>query len=107
MVDFGTVKSTVCPEPVVMDEHSVWVHTDVQEFTDPGMDGEGPIRGYQYHMIQYTKDEYILMLAAQNEKNSASVMEAFLPAQEDTDAMLVDHEYRLTLLEMGVTDDAV
>lgn len=27
--------------------------------------------------------------------------------QEDTDAMLVGHEYRLTLLELGVTDDAV
>ena len=28
-------------------------------------------------------------------------------AQEDTDALLVDHEYRLTLLELGVANDAV
>lgn len=28
-------------------------------------------------------------------------------AQEDNDAMTVDHEYRLTLLELGVTSDAV
>lgn len=27
--------------------------------------------------------------------------------QEDNDAMLVDHEYRLTLVELGVTSDAV
>lgn len=26
-------------------------------------------------------------------------------AQDDTDAMLVDHEYRITLLELGVSDD--
>lgn len=25
-------------------------------------------------------------------------------AQDDTDAMMVDHEYRLTLLELGVTE---
>lgn len=25
-------------------------------------------------------------------------------AQDDTDAMLVDHEYRLTLLELGLTE---
>lgn len=25
-------------------------------------------------------------------------------AQDDTDAMLVDHEYRLTLLELGITE---
>ncbi len=25
-------------------------------------------------------------------------------AQDDTDAMLIDHEYRLTLLELGVTE---
>lgn len=29
------------------------------------------------------------------------------PADEDRDAMLVDLEYRLTLLELGVTDNAV
>ena len=27
--------------------------------------------------------------------------------QEDADALLVDHEYRITLLELGVTSDAV
>lgn len=26
-------------------------------------------------------------------------------AQDDTDAMLIDHEYRLTLLELGVTEE--
>lgn len=25
-------------------------------------------------------------------------------AQDDTDAMLVDHEYRLTMLELGLTE---
>ena len=25
-------------------------------------------------------------------------------AQDDTDAMLIDHEYRLTLLELGLTE---
>lgn len=28
-------------------------------------------------------------------------------AQDDTDAMLVDHEYRITLLELGVTADDI
>ena len=28
-------------------------------------------------------------------------------AQEDNDVMLIDHEYRLTLVELGVTSDAV
>ena len=30
---------------------------------------------------------------------------AVLAAQEDTDALAVDHEYRLTLLELGVTEE--
>ncbi len=30
---------------------------------------------------------------------------ALQSAQDDTDAMTVDQEYRLTLLELGVTDD--
>lgn len=30
--------------------------------------------------------------------------EAEPTAQDDTDAMLVDHEYRITLLELGLTE---
>lgn len=30
--------------------------------------------------------------------------EAAPTAQDDTDAMMIDHEYRLTLLELGVTE---
>lgn len=32
-------------------------------------------------------------------------LEALQTAQEDTDALLVDQEYRLTLLELGLTDE--
>ena len=28
-------------------------------------------------------------------------------AQDDTDAMLIDHEYRLTLLELGISESEV
>lgn len=33
--------------------------------------------------------------------------EAEPSAQDDTDSMLVDHEYRITLLELGITDETV
>ncbi|MGM9566451.1 hypothetical protein [Evtepia sp.] len=33
------------------------------------------------------------------------VVEPLPTPQEDNDAMLVDHEYRLTLLELGVTEE--
>lgn len=65
MKDFGTVKSAVRPEPLVIDEFSVWINTDVEETTTPGMDGEME-HGFQFHMIQYTKDEYIRMMAEEN-----------------------------------------
>lgn len=39
------------------------------------------------------------------EGGNISVVENPEPtAQEDADAMLVDHEYRLTLLELGITE---
>lgn len=65
MKDFGTVKSAVRPEPLVIDEFSVWSNTNVEEITTPGMDGEME-PGFQFHMIQYTKDEYIRLMAEEN-----------------------------------------
>lgn len=41
--------------------------------------------------------------AAQAER-PAEGQETAPTAQDDTDAMLVDHEYRLTLLELGLTE---
>lgn len=65
MKDFGTVKSAVRPEPLVVDDFSVWINSDVEETTTPGMDGVME-HGFQYRMIQYTKDEYIRLMAEQN-----------------------------------------
>ena len=60
MKDFGTVKSAVRPELLVVDDFSVWINSDVEETTTPGMDGE------MEHGFQYRMDEYIRLMAEQN-----------------------------------------
>lgn len=61
MIDHGRVRSTARPEPIVIDEFSVWQHTNIQDVS------ENEFVGYEYNMIQYTKDEFILNQAAENE----------------------------------------
>jgi hypothetical protein len=56
MTDYGIVKSTVRPEEKVVDEYSVWVNTDIAETAG----------GWEYHMVQYTKDEYIRLMDEKN-----------------------------------------
>lgn len=65
MVDYGKVKSTVKPEPIVIDEFSVWQHTNIQEVSE-NVGAENEFIGYEYSMIQYTKDEFILMQSERN-----------------------------------------
>ena len=57
MMNHGTVRAGESPNPVVVDEYSVWVATDVQEITVT--DEQGERTEYEYTLIQYTKDEYI------------------------------------------------
>lgn len=65
MIDYGRVQSTLCPETLVVDEKSVWKHTDITPVTEnTGTDME--FVGYEFHMIQYTKEEYILLQAEEN-----------------------------------------
>lgn len=66
MIDYGKVRSTVKPEPIVIDDFSVWQHTDIQEISE-NIGEENEFVGYEYRMIQYTKDEFILNQAAENE----------------------------------------
>ena len=63
MTDYGIVKSTVRPEAKVVDEYSVWVNTDISEIND----------GWEYHMVQYTKDEYIRLMDEANQKAQADL----------------------------------
>lgn len=65
MVDYGKVRSTVKPEPIVIDEFSVWQHTNIQDASE-NVGEENEFVGFEYNMIQFTKDEFILQQAAHN-----------------------------------------
>lgn len=58
MVDYGKVRSTVKPDPIVIDEFSVWVHTDIQSVSE-NVGTENEFVGYEFNMKQFDKDEYI------------------------------------------------
>lgn len=66
MVDYGRVRSTVKPEPIVIDEFSVWQHTNIQDVSE-NVGEENEFVGFEYNMIQFTKDEFILNQAAEKE----------------------------------------
>ena len=63
MKDYGTVQSAVRPEEKVVDEYSVWLNTDITQTAD----------GWEYHMVQYTKDEYIRLMDEANQKAQADL----------------------------------
>lgn len=65
MKDFGKTRSTVKPDAVVIDDNSVWVHSDIQEVHE-SMGEDQSFDGYEFNMIQYEKDEYILMMSDKN-----------------------------------------
>ena len=59
MINYGTTESTVKPKVTQIDKYSVWVARDVQQ-----IEKEGEIF-YKYILIQYTKDEYLMLLNEQ------------------------------------------
>lgn len=60
MVKYGRVRSTVKPESIVIDEFSVWQHTNIAPVSEKGF------VGFEFDMIQFDKDEFILRQAAEN-----------------------------------------
>lgn len=63
MTDYGTVQSAVRPDEKVVDEYSVWVNTEITQTSD----------GWEYHMVRYTKDEYIKLMDEANRKAQADL----------------------------------
>ena len=64
MKEYGTVQSNVQPEPLKIDEFSVWIASDIKEVDLPGggIDDQETVKGYEYTLTQYDKDEYISLM---------------------------------------------
>lgn len=72
MVDYGKIRSTVKPESIVIDDFSVWQHTNIQEVSE-NVGEENEFKGFEFNMVQYTKDEFILQQAAMNQELNSLV----------------------------------
>lgn len=72
MIDHGIVESNTLPEPIVVDEFSVWEATDIEEFQVEVETEEEtlPVVHYRYQLKQFTKDDYILSTIKQNQTTS-------------------------------------
>jgi hypothetical protein len=75
MIDYGRQRSTVQPEPMVLDEHSVWIHTNIQAVEETV--GEEVFNVYEFDMVQYTKDEYISKLDDQLTDTQLALVEVY------------------------------
>lgn len=64
MIEHGVVRAAVRPEPVTVDENSVWMAKDIHEISVRDECGERT--EYAFSLAQYTKDEYIRALIETN-----------------------------------------
>ena len=68
MIEYGKQKSTVRPEELELTETKVFVNSNITEVNEDETDGQQGFTGYEFDLIEYTKDEYIKIQA---EKNAA------------------------------------
>lgn len=86
MVDHGKVRSTVEPEPLVVDEFSVWVHSNITPVEE--INGKEVFIGFEYDMIQYDKDEYIKIITEKNQSMETQLIDVQLALVEIYEGMM-------------------
>lgn len=87
MIEHGKVRSTVAPEPLVIDEISVWVNSNITPVEE--VVGEDTFTGFEYDMIQYEKNEYIKILAEKNTSLESQLTDTQLALVEIYEGMVV------------------
>lgn len=79
MKQYQKVRSTMQPEPIVIDDYSVWVAENITPVTEEATgDGTGGFEGYEYDLTQYEKDEYIQRLDTKNQLLESQITDAYL-----------------------------
>jgi len=76
MKNYGKVRSTISPKPMIIDEFSVWIHKNITEVKE-NVGEENEFIGYEYDMIQYEKDEYISLLDKQLTDTQLALVEVY------------------------------
>lgn len=83
MIDYGRVKGMTIPTSKIIDDYSVWVHTNVTEVSLPDPDDRDKmVTLYEYDKVCYTKDEYIKMIDDKNETLEKQVTDTQLALVE-------------------------
>lgn len=73
MTNHGKVRSVLQPEAMAMDDYSVWVASNISKVTELGSEEQPGFDGWEYNLVQYTKDEFIKAQAEENEALSAQM----------------------------------
>ena len=76
MVNFGKARSTVKPDAIVIDEFSVWQHTNITPVSE-NVGEENEFVGFEYDMVQYEKNEFIMNQAQQLEDAEIALCELY------------------------------
>lgn len=82
MKDYGRVRSTISPKPMVIDEFSVWIHKNITEVSE-NVGEENEFIGYEYDMIQYEKDQYISKLTNEDDAGMLALLVSLLMTEVD------------------------
>lgn len=64
MINLGRVRSNDKPQEIQITNSSVFIASNIQPYEET-ID-EHYMNGFEYDLIQYSKDEYLLLLAKQN-----------------------------------------
>ena len=72
MTDYGKVRSTVKPDEIVIDEFSVWENRNIKVVSE-NVGSENEFVGYEFNMVQYDKNEFILKQAKENSELSEQI----------------------------------
>jgi hypothetical protein len=88
MVNHGTVRSTVKPNTLVIDESSVWVHTNITE-VNGNVGQENEFTGFEFDCVQYDKNEYIKLMSEKNDSLEQQLTDAQLALVELYEGMVV------------------
>lgn len=64
MMNLGRVRGNDRPQDIKITDSSVFIASNIQTYEET-ID-EHYITGFEYNLIQYSKDEYLLLLAQQN-----------------------------------------
>lgn len=105
MKEYGKQRSTVIPSEIEVTDEKVFTASNIVSVSEPGTEEQPGFTGYEFDLVEYDKDEYIMVQAERTKEMNHLMSVMFGDTQTEQVAVQTSRFIQMSIQTADLTDE--